>query len=149
MKQNFIETLVGFVVLFIASSFFYFAYNISESGKTSDGYNIGATFQDIDGILEGSDVKIGGIKIGYVEDIVLDPDTYFAHIKFYIDNGIEIPEDSRASISTSGLLGGKYVRITPGASDDNLKPNKNIKFTQSALSIEDLIGKLVYSFTSK
>ena len=57
--------------------------------------------------------------------------------------------DSRAIVSTSGLLGGKYIRINPGAADDNLQENGKIKFTQSSINIEDLIGKLMYSLTSK
>lgn len=148
MKQGVIETLVGFLVLVIAAGFFNFAYNISNVGKVRDGYSVVANFQDIDGISEGADVKLAGIKIGYVDSLVLDAETYYAGAKLYIDKGVDIPEDSRAIVATSGLLGGKYIRINPGGSEENLSDEGKIKFTQSSLNIEDLIGKLMYSLTS-
>jgi len=66
-----------------------------------------------------------------------------------VNDGINIPNDSSAMVSSNGLLGGKYIRITPGASNDNFVHGGKIKFTQSSLNIEDLIGKLMYSITSK
>ncbi|MDP4708938.1 MAG: outer membrane lipid asymmetry maintenance protein MlaD [Rickettsiaceae bacterium] len=149
MKQGVIETLVGLLVLVVAFGFLVFAYNVSNVSKTRDGYNVVANFQDIDGISEGADVKLAGIKIGYVDSVLLDSDTYYAGVRLYIDKKIEIPEDSRAVVATSGLLGGKYIRISPGGSEDNLSNEGKIKFTQSSLNIEDLIGKLMYSLTSK
>jgi len=149
MKQGVIETLVGLLVLVVAFGFLSFAYNVSNVSKTRDGYSVVASFQDIDGISEGADVKLAGIKVGYVDSVVLDSDTYYAGVKLYIEKAIEIPEDSRAIVATSGLLGGKYIRISPGGAEENLKNEGRVKFTQSSLNIEDLIGKLMYSLTSK
>lgn len=149
MKQNTIETIIGFIVILIAAGFFIFAYNASNMSKTSNGYNVFANFQNIDGITEGSDVKLAGIKIGHVDSLTLEDDTYYAAAKLSIDNSVEIPKDSRAIVSTNGILGGKYIRISPGGSEKNLDHGGKIKFTQSALNIEDLIGKLMYSITSK
>ena len=149
MKQNVIETMVGFVVICVALFSFIFFYKVSDSSKDGDGYFLNAYFQNIDGLVEGGDVKLSGIKIGYIDNLSLEKDTYLAIVKLKIRKGIGIPSDSRAIVSTSGLLGGKYVRINPGAADDDLKENSKIKFTQSSISIEDLIGKLMYSFTSK
>ncbi len=149
MKQNTIETLVGVVILIIAALFLNFAYQKSNTNNIEKGYNVIANFQDIDGIVEGADVKIAGIKVGYVEDVILNSDTYYAGIRLYIDEKVEIPIDSRAIIATSGLLGSKFIRINPGGSEYNLSDTGKIKFTQSALNIEDLIGKLMYSLTSK
>jgi len=149
MKQNVIETLVGFIVILIATGFFIFAYKTSNISNAANGYNLFANFQNIDGITQGSDVKLAGIKIGQVDSLILEEETYYASVKLSIDNAIEIPSDSRAIVSTNGLLGGKYIRISPGGSDDNLTDGGKIKFTQSALNIEDLIGKLMYSITSK
>lgn len=149
MKQARLETIVGFLVLLLALSFFMFAYNISNASKGNNGYRLNANFNNIDGISEGADVKLAGIKIGQVGSLVLNDDTYYASVGLLIDNSIDIPVDSSAVVSTSGLLGGKYIRINPGASDDNFVNGDKIKFTQSALNIEDLIGKLMYSLTSK
>lgn len=147
MKKNVIETIVGLLVILIAISFFVFAYNISNKTRVSDGYNIYANFQNIEGITKGSDVKISGIKIGYVENIEIDPDTYDASVNLFIRNDISIPVDSRAIITTSGFIGSKYVNISPGGSEYYFLPGSRIAFTQSALNIEDLVSKLIYSLT--
>lgn len=149
MKQARLETIVGFIVIIIAVGFFVFAYNKSNVSKSSGGYKLTANFQNIDGITSGSDVKLAGINIGRVDSVTLNNDTYYASIQLLIDDSIKIPVDSSAIVSSSGLLGGKYIRINPGASDDNLVNGDKIRFTQSALNIEDLIGKLMYSLTSK
>ena len=149
MKQGLVETLVGFFVLIVAFSFFIFAYNISGISKRNTGYVLSANFQNIDGIAKGSDVKLAGIKVGFVDSLVLEDNTYYAVLNLRVNDGVNIPKDSTAIVSTSGLLGGKYIRINPGASDDNLADGGKIKFTQSALNIEDLIAKLMYSITSK
>ena len=122
---------------------------MSNASKGSGGYKLIANFQNVDGITAGSDVKLAGITIGQVDSLVLNEDTYYASVQLLIDDSVKIPVDSRAIVSTSGLLGGKYIRINPGASDDNFVGGDKIKFTQSALNIEDLIGKLMYSLTSK
>ena len=149
MKQGIIETLVGLFVLIVAFSFLGFAYNISDFSKTNNGYTITANFQNIDGIAKGADVKLAGIKIGSVGSLSLEDNTYYAILSLSINEGVNIPKDSSAIVSTSGLLGGKYIRINPSASDDNFADGGKIKFTQSSLNIEDLIGKLMYSITSK
>jgi phospholipid/cholesterol/gamma-HCH transport system substrate-binding protein len=149
MKNNIIELLVGFAVIIIAASFFIFGYKINYKDDNVDNYTINAYFQNIEGLEQGSDVKLSGIKIGYVENITLEKDTYYAIVKMRINKAVEIPADSRAIVSTSGILGGNYVRITPGGDDVNLADNEKIKFTQSALNLEDLIGKLMYAVTSK
>lgn len=149
MKQGTFETMIGVMVLAVAMIFFIFAYKTSNYSNLDKGYHIVANFQNIDGILEGADVKLSGIKIGSVHNIALDKDTYYAAVQLQINDNISIPKDSSAIVSTSGLLGGKYIKITPGASDDIIKENGKIRFTQSALNIEELIGKLMYSLTSK
>ncbi|NRB10449.1 MAG: outer membrane lipid asymmetry maintenance protein MlaD [Rickettsiaceae bacterium] len=149
MKQQLIETITGIIVIIIATIFLIFAYNKSRGAKTSDGYNLQVYFQNIEGVQEGADVKLSGIKIGYVKAITLDTTSFDAVVTLKIANDIPIPKDSRAIVTTSGLIGGKYISINPGASDINLSDNDRIKLTQSSLNFEDLIAKLMYSITSK
>ena len=149
MKERLIETVVGFIVICIAIFSFMFFYKVSDSEKNGEGYFLNASFQNIDGLAEGNDIKLSGIKIGYIDNLTLENGTYFAVARLKIKKGIDIPSDSRAIVSTSGLLGGKYIRINPGSADDNLQENGKIKFTQSSINIEDLISKLMYSLTSK
>jgi phospholipid/cholesterol/gamma-HCH transport system substrate-binding protein len=149
MKERVIETVVGFVVICLAIFSFMFFYKISDSGEDGEVYFLNSYFKNIEGVAEGNDVKLSGIKIGYIDNVTLENGTYFAVARLKIKKGIDIPSDSRAIVSTSGLLGGKYIRINPGSADDNLKENGKFKFTQSSINIEDLISKLMYSLTSK
>jgi len=149
MKQNIIETIVGFAVLIIAFLFLIFAYKVSNSMTSSKGYELTANFQSAEGIAAGSDIMISGIKIGSVKKISLDLNSYYATTYLNINDGVKIPKDSKAQVITSGLLGGKYISIVPGNDDQDLAPNEEIKYTQSAINIESLINKIVSSFGSK
>ncbi|HJD57891.1 MAG TPA: outer membrane lipid asymmetry maintenance protein MlaD [Rickettsia endosymbiont of Ceroptres masudai] len=149
MKQNIIETIIGFVVLIIALLFLIFAYKTGSSITSSKGYQVTANFQSAEGIAVGSDVMISGIKIGSVKKITLDPNSFYASVYLNINDDVKIPTDSKAQVVTSGLLGGKYISIVPGNDDENLAANEEIRYTQSAINIESLINKIVSSFGSK
>jgi phospholipid/cholesterol/gamma-HCH transport system substrate-binding protein len=149
MKYNKFETFVGLLVLVIAGVFFSFAYKINNRGSGNDNYSIIALFQNIDGIESGADVKISGIKIGSVDQVLLKDETYDAVLMLKIQNSVKIPKDSTAVVSTSGLLGGRYIKIVPGGAEEILSNGQKITLTQSALSIEDLIGKFLYYMGSK
>ncbi|WP_347938528.1 outer membrane lipid asymmetry maintenance protein MlaD [Rickettsia oklahomensis] len=149
MKQNIIETIIGFVVLIIAVLFLIFAYKTGSSITHSKGYQVTANFQSAEGIAVGSDVMISGIKIGSVKKITLDPNSFYASIYLNINDDVKIPKDSKAQVVTSGLLGGKYILIVPGHDDENLADNEEIRYTQSAINIESLINKIVSSFGNK
>lgn len=146
MKQNIIESLVGFAVIIIALVFFIFAYSIGNSSKIEAGYSLKANFQNVEGIVKGSDVMLAGVKIGSVTNINLDKNTFFALLTIKINNEIKLPNDTRIAIVTSGILGRRYISVIPGASEENLVEGNEIKYTQSSVNIETLIGKLIYSF---
>ncbi|BBJ32191.1 outer membrane lipid asymmetry maintenance protein MlaD [Rickettsia asiatica] len=149
MKQNIIETIIGFVVLIIALLFLIFAYKTGSSITSLKGYQVTANFQSAEGIAVGSDVMISGIKIGSVKKITLDPNSFYASVYLNINDAVKIPKDSKAQVVTSGLLGGKYISIVPGNDDENLAANEEIRYTQSTINIESLINKIVSSFGSK
>jgi phospholipid/cholesterol/gamma-HCH transport system substrate-binding protein len=144
MANNAIETVMGAVVLAVAGGFLYFAYN-SSSVKSVDGYKVNADFTNITGIGLGSDVRIGGIKVGVVERLSLDPQSYQAVARMRIDDNVKLPKDSSASVQSAGLLGDKFVAIEPGGDENNLKDGDTIQFTQSSVSLEEMIGKFVFS----
>jgi phospholipid/cholesterol/gamma-HCH transport system substrate-binding protein len=144
MKQNVIETIIGFVVLITAIAFFTYAYQRSGKAEDTKGYIVSATFQNAEGIVKGSDVMIAGIKVGTVEDLTLNRDSYLADVKMRLQEGLPIPQDSVAAIVSQGLLGGKYVVLMPGADEQNLKENDTIKHTQSSVNFESLISKFMF-----
>ncbi len=135
---------MGAIVLAIAGGFLFFAYSSSNIASV-DGYLVTAKFENVDGLSVGNDVRVGGIKVGSVVGQDLDPKTYNAVVKMNIKSGIAIPDDSSAAIVGDGLLGGKFVSITVGGSDNSLAANGEIQFTQSAVNLESLLGKFVFS----
>lgn len=145
MKQNVVETIIGFVVLIIAGLFLLFAYNTRDSVKTNDGYLVTARFQDVDGITVGSDIKLAGVKVGYVESLKLDDNNFFAVVRLRLNKEVRLPKDSQAAVLTSGILGNRFIGIVPGGDAEHLVANDQIKYTQPSINIESIIGKLMYS----
>jgi phospholipid/cholesterol/gamma-HCH transport system substrate-binding protein len=144
MQKNIIETLMGAVVLVVAGVFFAFAYKGSGM-QIESGYIVNANFTNASGIALGSDVRIGGIKIGTVSDLSLDKNSYEAIISMQIRSATQLPKDSSASVVSSGLLGEKYIQITPGGDEAMLANGDKIEFTQSAINLEEMIGKFMFS----
>jgi len=145
MKQNnYFEIIVGTFVLLCAGFFFFSSFK-SAKIKTNDGYHLIAKFDDASGIEAGGDVKISGIKIGTVHDNSLDTKSYRALLTFSVNNDIKLPTDSSAKIVSSGLLGEKYLEITPGADEEFLKNGEEVPYTQSSVNFEQLLGKFMFS----
>ena len=144
MNGNLVETLIGAVVLVVAAVFLYFAFSRADVGRV-EGYSLIAKFDKVDGINIGSDVLLGGIKVGTVSDEKLDTKTYLAVLRISMRDDIKLPKDSSIKIASSGLLGQNYLSIDPGGSDEFLKNGEEIQYTQGAVNLADLIGKALYS----
>ncbi|WP_051329058.1 outer membrane lipid asymmetry maintenance protein MlaD [Geminicoccus roseus] len=144
MARSIVETILGALVLLVAAGFLFWAYGRSNIGGPN-GYELVAQFDRADGIDVGGDVRISGVKVGTVTAKSLDPQTFRASVRFSVQNGIELPTDSSASVASSSLIGGKYLSIIPGGDDRNLEPGGAITLTQSSVSIEDLIGRYIFS----
>jgi phospholipid/cholesterol/gamma-HCH transport system substrate-binding protein len=148
MGRNHIETVMGAVVVAVAVFFFVFAYNTANI-QTVKGYHVTAKFDRIDGINEGSDVRMSGIKIGTVRSQSLDPKTYLAVVTLSIDPSVELPTDTSASITSDGLLGDKYLALSPGGSDKMIPDGGQIETTQGSIDLFSLVGQLIFSQTGK
>jgi phospholipid/cholesterol/gamma-HCH transport system substrate-binding protein len=144
LSGNVIETVMGAVVLAVAAFFLFFAYSTSQVSAVS-GYEVWARFSAVDGIRDGSDVRIAGVKVGTVTSETLDPKTYLATLRMNIDPSYKLPDDTSAAIVSSGLLGDKYLSLSPGGSDKTIPPGGRIKYTQSSVNLENLIGQMMFS----
>lgn len=144
MKNNIIETITGAVVLTVATFFLFFAYN-SSGYKNDFKDHYWAKFDRVDGLQAGSDVRLSGVKVGLINDITIDPKTFMAHISFSLNDSLKLPTDSLLEIISDGLLGGKYLAIVPGGEDEVLKPGSEIMYTQASVSLEAMIGQLIFS----
>lgn len=145
MSRNVIETVMGAVVLVIAGSFLITAYQGRSLSKVNNGYHVKAKFENATGVSVGSDVRMGGVKIGIVDGIDLDTERYQAVVTMSVRANIPLPLDSTAAIVGDGLLGSKFVALEPGAEEETLKDGGEIEFTQSSVSLEEMIGKFVFS----
>ena len=144
MRSNLVETLIGTIVVVVAAVFLVFAYTAAGVRTGVGGYELSAKFDRVDGVSVGSDVRLSGIKIGSVIRQELDPQNYVAVVRMNIDSNIKLPEDTAARIASEGLLGGNYLSVEPGGSDVMLKPGGEIKHTQGAVNLLDLIGQAVF-----
>ncbi|NQV79455.1 MAG: outer membrane lipid asymmetry maintenance protein MlaD [Alphaproteobacteria bacterium] len=147
MKGNIFEALIGAVVLAVAAFFLVFAFSAADVGAV-DGYEVTATFDRVDGVNAGADVRMSGIKIGTVTKLELESETFLAKATMSIDSAVKLPKDSSAEITTEGLLGGKYMAIVPGGADETIESGGRIQFTQSSISLEGLIGRFGFGLGS-
>jgi len=110
------------------------------------GYRVTARFSDVAGLKVRAPVTLAGVNVGRVERIEFDNDQLDAIVTMRIDNQYNrIPDDSDASINTAGLLGSKYIGIGPGGSDTYFEEGSEVQITQSAVVLEDVIGRLMFS----
>jgi phospholipid/cholesterol/gamma-HCH transport system substrate-binding protein len=145
-RRNAAEILSGAVVLVIAAGFL--AYTVGQSGRgTVSGYTLTAKFDHIDGLAVGADVRMAGVKVGSVVSERIDPKSYLAVVTLSVQNGLELPKDTSAEITSVGLLGGDYVSLSPGGDTTMLQPGGTITITQSSISLEQLLGKFIFSVT--
>ena len=142
MHRNVIETALGAVVLAVALLFFIFAYNNSQV-RIGGGYEVQATFGRVDGLAIGDEVRLGGMKVGAVSNLQLDPDGYAATVTMRLDSDLKLPVDSDVAIHTLGLLGGKYLELQPGGDEQNLEPGGAIAYSQDSVILEELLEKIV------
>ena len=142
LKRRTLEILVGALVMLIAYGFVHFSYSSSKV-KTAQGYPINLRFHKIGTIKDGAEVKVAGVTVGRVARMSLDRDSYEVVMQVTVQDNLKLPKDTKAAITTDGLLGNKYVKIEPGQSKDMLKPGEYIAQTKDALSIEDLVTKIV------
>lgn len=148
MSRNVIETVLGAVVLIGAGLFLVFAYTTTDIRPVT-GYTVTARFNAVDGLTVGSDVRVGGVKIGSVVDQSVDMTDFRAVVRMTIRADIRLPEDSVARVSSEGLLGGKYIRIDPGSSATMLADSGEIANTKDIISLEEMLGKVIFLVTDE
>lgn len=147
-KRSLAELLTGAVVLVVAGVFL--VYAVTGSGRSltgGPGVSLTARFDRIDGLAAGADVRLAGVKVGQVVAQRIDPETFLAVLTLRVDPVLRLPSDTSAEIQSEGLLGGKYIALVPGGSDRILRDGGEITITQSAVSLESLLGRFIFSVT--
>ena len=137
------DLTVGLFVLAGLAALAYLTFQVGGlSYKVPGGFELYASFDDIGGLKVRAPIKLSGVKVGQVDSVALD-DLLRARVKLDLAPGLELPVDTAARILTSGVLGDQFIALEPGAEEDILRPGDEIEFTESALSVEKLIGKFV------
>ncbi len=146
-KRSLAELLAGAAILLIAGGFV--AYAASNTGQSAaGGIRLLARFDNVGSLATGSDVRVGGVKVGRVAATSIDAKTYQALVTFTVQSNLQLPTDSSATISTGGLLGGAFLSLNPGGADAILHDGQTITITQSATNLEDLLGKFIFNVGS-
>ncbi|MDI2112576.1 outer membrane lipid asymmetry maintenance protein MlaD [Commensalibacter nepenthis] len=140
------ELITGFVV--IAAFLTSVVFAIIGHGQSKDGgYSLKASFEHIDGLSVGSDVKLAGVTIGQVTHEKVNPKDYKATVTFTVRPDVRLPVDTAAVITSDSLLGGKYIDLSPGGDDAVLKPEQFLTHTQGSISLQELLSKFIFSVT--
>ena len=146
MNKLNIQLVTGIFVLIGIAAFTYAAVNIGGVRFTQvPSYTLHARFTSISGLQTGAIVEAAGVRIGTVEQIEFDPQTYEAIVSLRINQEVPVQEDAIAAIRTQGIIGEKFVKINPGGFDELLTDGAEIHDTESALSLEDLLSKYIFS----
>lgn len=140
-RLEIITGLIGLIVLFLGVAWVFQGAHIASKSE----YPIRAIFTHADGLDVGSDVRVGGVKVGTVSSVSIDPKTWQAVATFEVSNKIKLPIDSSAAVTSDSLLGGKYISLTPGGDEQMLGPDALMSDTQGSISLEALLSKFIFS----
>ena len=150
MKNTKLELAVGIFVLLGLAAVTYLTVKLgTKSLLSGDTYLLEARFANAGGIHDGCSVLLSGVTMGRVEGVRMDPSDYSAIVTMRLRSELKLPGDSMASVKSSGLIGDKYVALSPGADEVFLKPGERITLTESAVDLESLIGKMAFGSVDK
>jgi phospholipid/cholesterol/gamma-HCH transport system substrate-binding protein len=150
MKQTGLEIIVG---IFLVIGFFAFGWLALQLGEVpwltkSRTYTLYGEFENVAGLDSGAEVKVSGVRVGVVRDLELNQDD-LAVVTIQLNRELQLPTDSMASIRSQGIIGDKYLQITPGGDEEYLQPGETIVDTESSVDIESLISKFAFGSVEK
>jgi phospholipid/cholesterol/gamma-HCH transport system substrate-binding protein len=145
MKKNNLEMVVGLFMIIGFGAFVYLALQLGEVSFFTDSktYVLQAEFDNVAGVKKGASVQVAGVVVGEVAVVELSDDEV-AVLSFKIDNSLQIPIDSMASVKSQGIIGDKYIQLSIGGDEEFFKPGELLTETESSLDIESLISKFAF-----
>ena len=141
MKTDTKKILLGLLLFLFLGSWLFLAHKGSVSEKESSDFILYAEFKKADGLMNGAQVRLGGMPVGYVSEQKF-ADNFQVKVTLSFDKKFEIPVDSSITIETDGLLGAKHVELTPGADEEMLESGDTLAYTQDVLLLDELLNKL-------
>jgi phospholipid/cholesterol/gamma-HCH transport system substrate-binding protein len=144
MKRTSVELGVGIFVFIGMLAVGYLTVKLGRMEMfEGDYYLVSARFQNVSGLKAGSSVEIAGVPVGQVSAIRVNPENFAAIVEMKIEKGVALTDDTIASVKTQGLIGDKYIKLSPGGSDKGLQPGDTMVETESAVDFEELLSKYV------
>ncbi|MDP3181284.1 MAG: outer membrane lipid asymmetry maintenance protein MlaD [Desulfobaccales bacterium] len=143
MKKGNLELVVGVFVLTGLACLAYLAIHLGKLEVFGSGYHVTAEFDNISGLKSGAAVEVAGVEVGRVESIQISSGDR-ARLVLRLEPGLKIHDDAIASIRTKGIIGDKFVKLSPGNSDKLIPPGGKIRDTESAVEWEELISKYIH-----
>lgn len=140
-----IELSVGVFLLLGLLGICYIAIRLGDINLPGeDRYQVVARFTSASGLRTGAYVEAAGVRVGQIDSIVFDPEDYVAVVTMSIDSSVSISEDAIASVRTAGIIGDKFIKITPGGSPEYLESGMEILETEPSINLEELISKYIF-----
>ena len=145
MRNRSADMLAGIFVIIGLVCMGYLAIKLGKMEVLGNNdYTVYARFTSIAGLRAGADIEIAGVRVGRVASISLDQSRDMARVSLRVNNGVELYDDALASVRTSGLIGDKYILLSPGGSGEPLQDGDEVSDTESALDLESMIGKFIF-----
>ena len=145
MKKMNLEMIVGLFLLAGFASFSYLAVKMGDINPfANETYPLSARFTSISGLKAGATLEVAGVTVGKVSRIDLDAGEYEAVVYMDIDKQVQLTDDSIASIRTAGIIGDKFIKLSPGGSDIFLEEGDEIEETEPSISLEELVSKYIF-----
>lgn len=150
MDKAGLEYSVGGFILLGLMCLAYLALHLGDiEVGGGDRYRLEARFTSISGLRDGAFVEVGGVRVGTVRKIDVDPETYEAVVEMWLDPRLRLQSDTIASVRTAGIIGDKFIKLSPGGADDYLPSGGEIVETEASISIEELISKYIFESSGR
>ncbi len=146
MKNIGLDFVVGLFVITGAALLLYMSVSIGGANLSDSGsYTLIARFENTSGLKEGAFVEAAGVRVGEARSIRFDPQTYQSIVEIVLQDSVQVPDDSIASIRTAGIIGDRFIKITPGGSDLYLENGEEFLETEPSISLEELVSKYMFN----
>lgn len=150
MQRNYIEAFIGFCVVILTIGLLWVFFNKSALKATNSSLiSVTAYFQTVAGISKGTDVKLGGVKVGRVLDVQLDPETLTPILTIGLEKSYAIPSDSSFAVKSEGIMGGKFVSVEVGPGQTPITEGQTFYNNQSSLDLESVVSQVVFGGEKK
>jgi phospholipid/cholesterol/gamma-HCH transport system substrate-binding protein len=143
MRRGNLELVVGGFVLLGLACLAYLAIHLGKMEILGGGYQVYAKFDNISGLKKGASVEVAGVEVGRVEGIQLSPGDRAA-VTMRVEKGLKLHDDAIVSIRTKGIIGDKFISLSPGSSEKLIPPGGTIRDTESAIDLEELISSYIH-----